>query len=120
MRLHLLGVTAFTQALAAYGPAPDPTKTKPLILRMTLRGNRFDREHVHVPSGTRLLICVTNADLTPAAFTSGALGVERLIAPQSCVMIGVGPLSPGHHAFADAFHPRDARGILTVTETLPL
>ena len=49
MRLHLLSVAAFTKVLAAYAPARDPAKVKPLILRITLYGNRFARDHVHVP-----------------------------------------------------------------------
>ena len=80
--------------------------------RLVLKDHQFSPATITVPANTRVQIRVDNEDKTPDEFDSGDLRVEKLMAPNSSVVINIGPLKPGRYAFEGEFHAKTAKGVV--------
>jgi len=81
---------------------------------LVLEGHRYSPGELVVPAGVRLRLVLENRDHTPEEFESYALNREKLIAPESKVVLYVGPLKPGRYEYFGDFNPTTARGWLVV------
>jgi len=84
------------------------------VVRLTLKGNRFDPAELHAPAGKPVTLVVKNLDPTPAEFESKTLKVEKIIAGGAEVTINLRPLAAGRYKFFDEYHEATTQGVLVV------
>lgn len=101
-------VLAFTLAAGA-AQAVDPVE-----LSVTIKNHVFQPAELSFPSGTPVVIHVTNKDATPEEFESGDLGFEKVIPGGAEGVVWVAPMQPGEYTFFGEFNPATAQGKATV------
>jgi hypothetical protein len=79
---------------------------------LLIKEHRFQPNELHVPSGTKFKIHVSNEDATPEEFESTDFGRESVVLPNHSIVIYVGPLHPGSYGFFGDFHRDTAQGRL--------
>lgn len=71
---------------------------------LTIRNQKFEPSTLHVKSGVKIKLTVTNATGKAAEFESAELNREKVIPAGSSGVIYVGPLAPGSYPFFDDFN----------------
>jgi len=79
---------------------------------LTLKNNQFSPKVLTVPAGQKVKITIKNQDATPAEFESSDLNREKVVAPNSEIVVFVGPLNPGSYGFFDDFHRDTTTGVI--------
>lgn len=74
------------------------------IVRLTLKGTRFQPAEVRAPANRAITIIVRNAGSTTAEFESNTLRVEKIMTPGATVTLRVRPLAAGRYRFFNDFH----------------
>jgi hypothetical protein len=97
----LLGTSCLSEMARAEEPA---------TIEVTIKDHRFSPAEIHVPTGSRTVLRIRNADATAEEFDSSALQVEKIIAAGAAVTIRLRPLGPGRFPFMGEFHPDTAQG----------
>lgn len=97
-------------ALSLFMPFTAQAEEKAFLL--TLKGHQFAPAELTVPAGQKVKITVKNLDPTPIEFESFELNREKVVAPQSEVVIFIGPLEPGVYQYFDDFHPKESKGVI--------
>ncbi|MDE2581094.1 MAG: cupredoxin domain-containing protein [Rhodospirillales bacterium] len=72
---------------------------------LRLAPDRFIPSELQVPSGTRIVLHVTNTGTVPAEFESADFQRERVIPAGGAITVYVGPLRPGAYVFFNDFKP---------------
>ena len=104
-----LGLALAFSAGASPAAADDAAKVS-----VTLKDHRFSPAEPTAPAGQRIVIEVTNLDVTPSEFESKALRVEKVVPGGGKVTIQVRPLTPGRYRFFDDYHEDTTEGFLVV------
>lgn len=79
---------------------------------LTLKNNQFAPRVLTIPANQKVRVIVKNQDMTPAEFESTDLNREKIVAPNSEIIIFVGPLDGGTYAYFDDFHRDKAIGTI--------
>ncbi len=86
----------------------------PLRIDVAIRHHRFETAVREVPKGTPLLFRVTNFGKSVEEFESYDMAFEVVVRPGQTVEIPVSGLGTGRYDYFGDFHPRTARGTITV------
>lgn len=100
-----------------FGPAFTLAQTagqSPLRIDVTIRHHRFETVVKTVPKGEPLVFRVTNSGKSMEEFESYDMAFEIIIRPGQTVDIPVSGLGAGTYEYFGDFHPRTARGTITV------
>lgn len=81
-------------------------------VKVTLKDHRWDPAEIHVPTGKKVLIRVSNLDDTAEEFDSDALKVEKVIVGKGDGTVRLRPLGPGQYKFQGEYHPDTAQGVV--------
>lgn len=79
---------------------------------LVIRNHRFEPTELHVPSGKKIKLIVSNLDSTPEEFESHELNREKVVPANGKVTIYIGPLSAGRYPFFGEFNPKSAVGAI--------
>ena len=101
-------------ALAATGAVRFAAAAEPPSFRLVIVNHRFQPATLAIPANTKVRLMVENRDATPEEFESNDFDREKVILPNSSVVIFVGPLRPGQYRFFGEFNPATAQGVLRV------
>ena len=96
-----------------------PAAAAPALPTLVLKDHRFTPATLTVPAGQKLRIVLVNRDKSTEEFDSHDLKVEKLVTPNSQVIISIGPLKPGTYSFMGEFHPATAQGRIVAVEARP-
>ncbi len=108
-RIRSVGVAAILIVAGAAASADQAT-----VLKLTLKGNKFDPVETQAPANTPLTLEITNLDPTPAEFESKPLRAEKVVAAGGKITLQVRPLPPGRYRFFDDYHEATTEGFLNV------
>lgn len=81
---------------------------------LTLQDHRFTPENLSVIPNKRFVIVLENKDNHPEEFESYDLEFEILVLPHKTIRVPVRALPKGTYSFFGDFHPKTARGMVTV------
>lgn len=81
---------------------------------LNLKKHLFDPNRLVVPKAQPFTLHVINGDNHPEEFESYDLEFEIIVLPHHSIDVPVRPLPPGTYEFFGDFHPRTARGTITV------
>ena len=109
IRIRSFGLAAFLIMASAAASADEPT-----VLKLTLKGNKFDPVETTAPANKPLVLEITNLDATPAEFESKPLRAEKVIAAGGKITVQIRPLPPGRYRFFDDYHEATTEGFLVV------
>jgi len=109
MRFRRGAIGLVLAGLCLGGPA---MADDPVQIKITLKDHRFVPAEIHVKTGQRTVLIVTNEDATPEEFDSTALQVEKVIVGGRYGVIKLRPLGPGRFPFMGEFHPDTAKGVV--------
>ena len=79
-----------------------------------LKKHVFSPENLIVPAHQSIVLHVSNDDSHPEEFESYDLEFEIIVLPHHAIDVPIRALPPGTYEFFGDFHPRTARGHLTV------
>ncbi|EAY57255.1 cupredoxin domain-containing protein [Leptospirillum ferriphilum] len=79
-----------------------------------LQKHVFSPENLIVPAHRPIILHVSNDDNHPEEFESYDLEFEIIVLPHHAIDVPIRALPPGTYEFFGDFHPRTARGHLTV------
>ncbi|MCL4461632.1 MAG: cupredoxin domain-containing protein [Nitrospirae bacterium] len=79
-----------------------------------LKKHVFAPDSLTVPARQPFVLHVSNEDNHPEEFESYDLEFEIIVLPHHSIDVPVRPLPPGTYEFFGDFHPRTARGHITV------
>ena len=94
--------------------AASSPPSSPVVVPVTIRHNRFETTVERVSPKTPLLFRVTNKGKSLEEFESYDMAFEVVVRPGQTVEIPVSGLGPGTYEYFGDFHPRTARGTITV------
>ena len=95
--------------------SPDSATSGSLLrIDVAIRHHRFETNVRVVPKGKPLLFHVTNLGKSMEEFESYDMAFEVVVRPGQTVEIPVSGLGPGTYEYFGDFHPRTARGTITV------
>ena len=105
----------FCILLAAFAGAVaiSPASAEPPSVDLSIKGHRFQPEHLIVPQGVKVQIRVSNQDPTAEEFESTDLHREKIVPAGQTVPVLIGPLDAGDYNFFGDFHQDTAKGIIT-------
>ncbi len=106
----LTGVSLFLSGILPARAA----SASPLRIDVAIRHNRFETAVREVPKGVPLLFRVTNFGRSMEEFESYDMAFEVVVRPGQTVEIPVSGLGAGQYDYFGDFHPRTARGTITV------
>lgn len=107
-----LRIIVFILGMAAtLGPAPRALSQSDRYA-LTIKGGQFEPIEIVIPAGQKISLTVKNLDATPSEFESTDLGREKVIAPESSVIVFIGPLRTGRYEFFDDFKPDTPHGYI--------
>ncbi len=86
----------------------------PLRIDVAIRHHRFETAVREVPKGVPLLFRVTNFGRSVEEFESYDMAFEVVVRPGQTIEIPVSGLGAGKYDYFGDFHPRTARGTITV------
>ncbi|MCL5284306.1 MAG: cupredoxin domain-containing protein [Nitrospirae bacterium] len=95
-------------------PPARAASGSPLRIDVAIRHHRFESTVREVPKGQPLLFHVTNFGKSMEEFESYDMAFEVLVRPGQTVEIPVSGLGSGTYEYFGDFHPRTARGTITV------
>ena len=90
------------------------TSASSLRIEVAIRHHHFETNVSMVPKGQPLLFRVTNFGKSMEEFESYDMAFEVVVRPGQTVEIPVSGLGPGTYEYFGDFHPRTARGTITV------
>lgn len=111
LRGFLAGLVAGSMAAA---PEILPAAPDPVLVVVTIKGNTFRSTVERVAPNTPLLFRVTNLDNGMEEFESYDMAFEVIVHPHQTIEIPVAGLGAGTYEYFGDFHPRTARGKITV------
>lgn len=111
-RLFAAAALAATFGLATV--AAPAMAEEAAVVRLTLKGNKFEPAEARAPANRPLTLMVKNLDPTPAEFESKTLRVEKIIAGGAEATINLRALAPGRYKFFDEYHEATTQGVLVV------
>ncbi len=79
---------------------------------LTIENHRYEPTTLKVPADTKIKIKVVNNDSTPEEFESMDFNREKIVMPNSSIIVFVGPLKAGEYKFFGDFHQDTAQGVL--------
>lgn len=106
----LVALTAF--GLCGLGFPVRGWAADPATIEVAIKVHRFAPVEIHVPSGTPVILRITNADDTVEEFDSVALQVEKLIPAGHVATVRLHPLAPGRFPFIGEYHAETAKGVV--------
>jgi len=86
---------------------------------LTLEHHQFVPEKISVLPNKRFVIVLENKDNHPEEFESYDLEFEILVLPHKTIRVPVRPLPKGTYAFFGDFHPKTAKGMVSVGPSSP-
>jgi hypothetical protein len=86
---------------------------------LTLQHHQFIPEKISVLPNKRFVIVLENKDNHPEEFESYDLEFEILVLPHKTIRVPVRPLPKGTYAFFGDFHPKTAKGVVSVGAPTP-
>ncbi len=86
---------------------------------LTLQHHQFIPEKISVVPNKRFVIVLENKDNHPEEFESYDLEFEILVLPHKTIRVPIRPLPKGTYSFFGDFHPKTARGTVTVGTPSP-
>ncbi|TBR72124.1 MAG: cupredoxin domain-containing protein [Burkholderiaceae bacterium] len=109
MKLPFLVAAPMLLALAGPATANDlPEYT------LVIKDHVYQPSELKVPAGTKFKLVVRNEDPTPEEFESTDFNREKIVLPNSSIIVYVGPLRAGTYGFFGDFHQATAKGRLIV------
>ncbi|MBU6503109.1 MAG: cupredoxin domain-containing protein [Burkholderiales bacterium] len=109
MKHPILVAAPMLLALAATAIANDlPEYT------LVIKDHVYQPSELKVPAGTKFKLVVHNEDPTPEEFESTDFNREKIVLPNSSIIVYVGPLRAGTYGFFGDFHQATAKGRLIV------
>ena len=81
---------------------------------VVLKNHVFTPAEIKVPADTAFKLMVKNEDATVAEFESKDLNREKIVKPNSSIVVSFGKLKAGTYEFVDEFHEDTAKGKLIV------
>ncbi|MEO5831229.1 MAG: cupredoxin domain-containing protein [Rhodanobacter sp.] len=82
------------------------------MFTLTIKDHRYEPTTLKVPADTKIKIKVINNDSTPEEFESSDFSREKIVMPNSSIVVFVGPLKAGEYKFFGDFHQDTAQGVL--------
>ena len=82
------------------------------MFTLTIKNHRYEPTTLKVPADTKIKIKVVNNDSTPEEFESSDFSREKIVMPNSSIVVFVGPLKAGEYKFFGDFHQDTAQGVL--------
>ena len=82
------------------------------MFTLTIKNHRYEPTTLKVPADTKVKIKVINNDSTPEEFESSDFSREKIVMPNSSIIVFVGPLKAGEYKFFGDFHQDTAQGVL--------
>jgi hypothetical protein len=79
---------------------------------LIVKNHVYQPSELKVPANTKFKIIVYNEDATPEEFESTDFNREKIVLPNSSIIVYVGPLRPGNYSFFGDFHQDTAKGRL--------
>src|SRR5665213_2608410 len=70
---------------------------------VTIRDQHFSPSDIHVAAGKAVIVAISNDDSTAEEFDSGALKVEKMIAPGATARVLLRSLGPGKYPFMSEY-----------------
>lgn len=100
---RVLSCTLLTLAgvLANAGPGQAADLAEYHLL---LHHHAFEPATLKVPANTRFKVLVTNHGSMPAEFESTDFSREKIVMPNTTIVVFIGPLDKGTYTFYDDFH----------------
>jgi hypothetical protein len=86
---------------------------------LTLQHHQFVPEKISVLPDKKFVIVLENKDNHPEEFESYDLEFEILVLPHKTIRVPVRPLPKGTYAFFGDFHPKTAKGTISVKTPNP-
>lgn len=86
---------------------------------LTLQHHQFTPEKISVLPDKKFVIVLENKDNHPEEFESYDLEFEILVLPHKTIRVPIRPLPKGTYAFFGDFHPKTARGTVSVGAPSP-
>ncbi|MGE0173300.1 MAG: cupredoxin domain-containing protein [Oligoflexales bacterium] len=83
-------------------------------LTLVVKDGFFTPETIEGPANAKFKLIVKNEGKTAEEFESDELHREKVIQPGKSVTINIGPLPAGTYGFFGEFHPKTAKGSLTL------
>lgn len=109
--LFLVGLSPIMAPIMAPAMAASSV---PLRIDVAIRHHRFETAVREVPKGVPLLFRVTNFGRSMEEFESYDMAFEVVVRPGQTIEIPVSGLGAGKYDYFGDFHPRTARGTITV------
>lgn len=81
---------------------------------LVIKDHVYQPSELKVPAGTKFKLIVRNEDPTPEEFESTDFNREKIVLPNSSIIVYVGPLRAGNYGFFGDFHQATAKGRLIV------
>ena len=79
---------------------------------LIVKNHVYQPDELKVPAGTKFKLIVRNEDPTPEEFESTDFNREKIVLPNSSIIVYVGPLRAGSYGFFGDFHQATAQGRL--------
>ena len=73
-------------------------------LGIVMQNRQFSPTQLHVTADAPFTLKVTNLDANPVEFASAGLRVDRIVSPNTSVLIDVAALRRGRYTFVDVMH----------------
>lgn len=80
---------------------------------LTIKDHQFAPANLTLPSGKKIKLTVKNEQTVPAEFESSDLDREKVVNPNSEIIVFLGPLDAGSYGYFDDFH-RETTGTIVV------
>ena len=107
-RGFLVGLIALSLVACAASAADMPE------YKLVIKDHKFQPTQLTVPANTKFKVLVSNRDATPSEFESNEFNREKIVLPNSQIIVFIGPLDKGHYKFFDDFHQDTGNGVLIV------
>jgi hypothetical protein len=108
------GIFLFLFGLFSIMAPAMAASSAPLPIDVAIRHHRFETAVREVPKGVPLLFRVTNFGRSVEEFESYDMAFEVVVRPGQTIEIPVSGLGAGKYDYFGDFHPRTARGTITV------
>ncbi|MHB8422812.1 MAG: cupredoxin domain-containing protein [Leptospirales bacterium] len=112
---HLFGLVAGLFATFIIGPSTMTARASTQnVFSITIQQHTFQPNSIKIRQNQPFTIHVTNNGNHPEEFESYDLEFEIIILPHHSINVPIRPLPPGSYEFFGDFHPRTAKGSITV------
>lgn len=81
-----------------------------IMVKTTIKGQRFIPDEIHLKANTPFNLQVTNEDSKPVEFESTDLNKEKIVPPGKTIEMRFKGLTPGLYEFFSDFGPKELKG----------